>query len=392
MRRVFVTVILAALALAPVSTQQQTTPELPFESVPNPLTLPNDIHFGEIGGVAVNSKKHVFVFSRGNVSGAAYMAQAAQLLEFDATGKFVREIGKNNFALSYAHAVRIDKQDNIWIVDKGSNMIVKFNPQGRAEWMFGRKGESSHLDVPPDYASQLGLILQRAGVAVTIPPNNNPRNPVPVHRDNVFNQPTDVAWDSKGNSYFSDGYVNSRVGKANAKGEWVASWGSLGSGPGQFDTPHGIAVSPADEIYVADRGNRRIQVFTTEGKYIREFTIDVPVDPTRGKIVYGVELPNAKTGSQAPGAPDALCMTPGPNPVLFVGDLYPSRVYKVSLEGKLLGVYGQPGRNLGEFGWIHAIACPSEDEIWVGELINWRVQKLMTKGKGVRPATAARKQ
>ena len=392
MRRVFVAVILAVAALAPVSTQQQAVPELPFESVPNPLTMPNDVHFGEIGGVAVNSKKHVFVFSRGNVSGAAYMAQAAQLLEFDATGKFVREIGKNNFALSYAHAVRIDKQDNIWIVDKGSNMIVKFNPQGRAEWMFGRKGESSHLDVPPDYASQLGVILQRAGVAVTLPPNNNPRNPVPVHRDNVFNQPTDVAWDSKGNSYFSDGYVNSRVGKANAKGEWVASWGSLGSGPGQFDTPHGIAVSPADEIYVADRGNRRIQVFTTEGKYIREFTIDVPVDPTRGKIVYGVELPNAKTGSQAPGAPDALCMTPGPNPVLFVGDLYPSRIYKVSLEGKLLGVYGQPGRNLGEFGWIHAIACPSEDEIWVGELINWRVQKLVTKGKARPTAAAARKQ
>ena len=391
MRRVFVAVVLAVAALAPVSTQQQAVPELAFESVPNPLTMPNDVHFGEIGGVAVNSKKHVFVFSRGNVSGAAYMAQAAQLLEFDATGKFVREIGKNNFALSYAHAVRIDKQDNIWIVDKGSNMIVKFNPQGRAEWMFGRKGESSHLDVPPDYASQLGLILQRAGVAVTLPPNNNPRNPVPVHRDNVFNQPTDVAWDSKGNSYFSDGYVNSRVGKANAKGEWVASWGSLGNGPGQFDTPHGIAVSPADEVYVADRGNRRIQVFTTEGKYIREFTIDVPVDPTRGKIVYGVELPNAKTGSQAPGAPDALCMTPGPNPVLFVGDLYPSRVYKVSLEGKLLGVYGQPGRNLGEFGWIHAIACPSEDEIWVGELINWRVQKLVTKGKARPTSAAARK-
>ena len=391
MRRVFVAVVLTVAALAPVSTQQQAVPELAFESVPNPLTMPNDVHFGEIGGVAVNSKKHIFVFSRGNVSGAAYMAQAAQLLEFDATGKFVREIGKNNFALSYAHAVRIDKQDNIWIVDKGSNMIVKFNPQGRAEWMFGRKGESSHLDVPPDYASQLGLILQRAGVAVTLPPNNNPRNPVPVHRDNVFNQPTDVAWDSKGNSYFSDGYVNSRVGKANAKGEWVASWGSLGNGPGQFDTPHGIAVSPADEVYVADRGNRRIQVFTTEGKYIREFTIDVPVDPTRGKIVYGVELPNAKTGSQAPGAPDALCMTPGPNPVLFVGDLYPSRVYKVSLEGKLLGVYGQPGRNLGEFGWIHAIACPSEDEIWVGELINWRVQKLVTKGKARPTAAAARK-
>jgi NHL repeat len=387
-RRVFVAVVLAVAALAPVSTQQQAIPELAFESVPNPLTMPNDIHFGEIAGVAVNSKKHIFVFSRGNLTGPAYMNQAAQLLEFDAAGKFLREVGKNTFGMSYAHAVRIDKQDNIWIVDKGSNMIVKFNPQGRVEWVFGRKGESSHLDVPPDYASQIGVLLKRAGLPVELPPNNNPRNPVPVHRDNNFNQPTDVAWDSKGNSYFSDGYVNSRVAKVNARGEWIASWGSLGSGPGQFDTPHGIAVSPADEIYVADRGNRRIQVFTPEGKYIREFTIDVPVDTSKGKITYGVELPNAKTGSQAPGAPDALCMTPGPNPVLFVGDLYPSRIYKVSLEGKLLGVYGQPGRNLGEFGWIHAIACPSEDEIWVGELINWRVQKLVTKSSA--PRTAAR--
>jgi len=370
-----------AVGLLAVPAAAQSVPELPFEPVKDFFKMPNDVHFGEIGGVAVNSQGHVFVFHRGNVTGAAYMAQAAQVLEFDKDGKYLREIGKNNFALAYAHAVRIDKQDNIWIVDKGSNMIVKFNPQGRPEWMFGRRGESSHFDAPPDYASQIGAVLKRAGVDVKLPENNNPRNPIPVHRDNVFNQPTDVAWDSKGNSYFSDGYVNSRVGKANAKGEWVGSWGSLGSGPGQFDTPHGVAVSPKDEIFVADRGNRRIQVFDTEGKYLREFTIDVPVDTKRGKIVYGGENPNGKTGSQAPGAPDALCMTPGPNPVLFVGDLYPSRIYKVSLEGKVLGVYGQPGRNPGEFGWIHAIACPSEDEIYVGELINWRVQKLVTKKK-----------
>ncbi|MDO8677695.1 MAG: peptidyl-alpha-hydroxyglycine alpha-amidating lyase family protein [Acidobacteriota bacterium] len=379
MKRLLFAVSFVTWFMAPVASQTPAVPELPFESVPDPLTLPSDMHFGEIAGVAVNAKGHVFVFSRGNSVGPAYMATASQLLEFDPKGKFVREIGKNNFAWAYAHAVRVDKQDNIWVVDKGSNMILKFNPQGRVVWVFGRKGESSHLDVPPDYASQMAGLLQRAGVAVTVPPNNNPRNPVPVHRDNAFNQPTDVAWDSQGNSYFSDGYVNSRVAKVNAKGEWVASWGSLGKGPGQFDTPHGIAVGPKDEIYVADRGNRRIQVLDNTGKYLREFTIDVPVDTTRGKIVYGQEAPNATTGSLAPGAPDALCMTPGPNPVLFVGDLYPSRIYKVSLDGKLLGVYGQPGRNLGEFGWIHAIACPSENEIWVGELINWRVQKLVTR-------------
>jgi hypothetical protein len=385
MKRLILAVSFVAWALVPVSTQTPApaaVPELPFESVPDPFTMPPDISFGEVAGVATNSKGNIFVFSRGNSTGPAYMATAAQLLEFDPKGKFLREIGKNNFGWAYAHAVRIDKQDNIWVVDKGSNLILKMNPQGRVVWVFGRKGESSHLDVPPDYASQMSGILQRAGVAITTPANNNPRNPVPVHRDNVFNQPTDVAWDSQGNAYFSDGYVNSRVAKVNAKGEWIASWGSLGNGPGQFDTPHGLAVSPKDEIFVADRGNRRIQVLDTTGKFLREFTIDVPVDTKRGKIVYGAETPNAKTGSQAPGAPDALCMTPGPNPVLFVGDLYPSRIYKVSLEGKVLGVYGQPGRNLGEFGWIHAIACPSENEIYVAELINWRVQKLVTKKGG----------
>jgi streptogramin lyase len=383
----YVLLTLLLLGAAALPSAAQSVPQLPFESVPNPLKLPDDVHFGEVAGIAVNSKGHIFVFSRGNSTGPSYMATAAQLLEFDGNGKFLREIGKNLYAWSYAHAVRIDKEDNIWVVDKGSDMILKLNPQGRVVWVFGRKGEASHYQVPPDTASTLTGLLSRAGVAITPPANNNPRNPVPVHRDNVFNQPTDVAWDSQGNSYFSDGYVNSRVGKANARGEWVASWGSLGSGPGQFDTPHGIAVSPKDEIYVADRGNRRIQVFDPSGKLLRQFTIDVPVAAT-GKVVYGEARPDLKTGSQAPGAPDALCMTPGPNPVLFVGDLYPSRIYKVSLEGKVLGVYGGPGRNLGEFGWIHAIACPSENEIWVGELINWRVQKLVSKGNA--PRTAAR--
>ena len=382
MRRVLLAAVVLGLTMTPAF--GQNVPELPFESVPNPLKLPNDIHFGEIAGVAVNSSGHVFVFSRGNSVGPSYMATASQLLEFDANGNFVREIGKNLNAWSYAHAVRVDPQDNIWVVDKGSNMILRFTPEGHVDWVFGRKGEASHLIVPPDYQTVMSRLLDRAGVDIEVPESNNPRWPIPVHQDNSFNQPTDVAWDSEGNSYFSDGYINSRVGKANARGEWVASWGSLGSGPGQFDTPHGIAVSPADEIYVADRGNRRIQVFEPDGTYIREFVVDVPVDVTRGKVVYGGENPNGTRGALAPGAPDALCMTPGPNPVLFIGDLYPSRIYKVSLEGKVLGVYGQPGRNLGEFGWIHGIACPSEDEIWVAELINWRVQKLVTRGMGSR--------
>jgi hypothetical protein len=378
-KRISIACLIVLVATSAFVQAQPAVPTIPFESVPNPLKMPNDVHFGEIGGVAVNSKGNVFVFSRGNSTGPAYMATAAQLLEFDRTGKFIREIGKNLYAWSYAHAVRIDKQDNIWVVDKGSDMVIKFNPEGRVEWVFGRKGEASHYQMPPDTASTLTGLLSRAGVAVNPPTPNNPRNPVPVHRNGYFNQPTDVAWDSQGNGYISDGYINSRVAKVSNRGEWLASWGSLGTGPVQFDTPHGVAVAPNDEIFVADRGNRRVQVLDTNGKFLRQFTIDVPV-PADAKPAIGDAPENLKTGSLAPGAPDALCMTPGPNPVIFVGDLYPSRIYKVSLDGKVLGVYGKAGKNLGEFGWIHAIACPSENEIWVGELLNWRIQKLVVKG------------
>jgi hypothetical protein len=358
---------------------QTLPPTIPFESVPNPLRLPPDIHFGEVAGVAINSKGHIFVFSRGNVTGPAYMATAAQLLEFDANGKYIREIGKNLYAWSYAHAVRIDRNDNIWVVDKGSDMIIKLNPEGRVEWVFGRKGEASHYQLPPDTAVTLSALLARAGLTVNPPQPNNPRNPVPRHQDGYFNQPTDVAWDAQGNSYFTDGYINSRVAKASNRGEWMASWGSLGNGPGQFDTPHGVAVGPSGDIFIADRGNRRIQVLDQNGKFLRQFTIDVPV-PADARPALGAAPTNLTTGSQAPGAPDALCITPGPNPVIFAADLYPGRIYKVSLDGKVLGMYGKSGKNLGEFGWVHAIACPSENEIWVGELLNWRVQKLVAKG------------
>ena len=378
MKRTMATLLAVFASWLQIVSAQQAVPTIPFESVPNPLKLPPDIHFGEVAGVAVNSKGHIFVFSRGNVNGPSYMAAAAQLLEFDQTGKYLREIGKNLYAWSYAHAVRIDKQDNIWVVDKGSDTVIKFTQEGRVEWVFGRKGEASHYQQPPDTAASLSQILRRAGVEVNTPTPPNPRNPPPVHQDGYFNQPTDVAWDAQGNAYFSDGYVNSRVAKASNRGEWLLSWGSFGKDPGQFDTPHGLAVAPNGDVFVADRGNRRIQVFDQSGKFIRQFTIDVPV-PADAKPAIGAAPRELTTGSLAPGAPDALCMTPGPNPVIFTGDLYPGRVYKVSLEGKVLGVYGKSGKNLGEFGWIHAIACPSENEIYVGELLNWRVQKLVVK-------------
>src|SRR6202048_2636945 len=103
--------------------------EIPFDSVPDFLKLPPDLYLGEASGVAVNSKGHVFVFSRGHTNGPAYGAAAAQLLEFDADGKFLREIGHNLYAWSFAHSVKVDKDDNIWVADKGSDMVIKFDPE-----------------------------------------------------------------------------------------------------------------------------------------------------------------------------------------------------------------------------------------------------------------------
>lgn len=128
---------------------QQAVPEIAYDSVPNLLKLPPDLHLGEATGVAVNSRGHIFVYSRGNSTGPAFAATASQLLEFDRNGTFLREIGRNLYAWSFGHVVRVDKDDNVWAVDKGSDMVIKFNPEGRVEMVFGRKPEASDAEAKP---------------------------------------------------------------------------------------------------------------------------------------------------------------------------------------------------------------------------------------------------
>src|SRR5262249_26243168 len=123
---------LAALAslVANLALAQDAPPTITYESVPNLLKLPDDMHLGEAAGVAVNSKGHIFVYSRGgSSSGPAYGNTASQLLEFNPSGKFVREIGKNLYAWAFAHTVRIDKTANISATTTASPMILNFNPQ-----------------------------------------------------------------------------------------------------------------------------------------------------------------------------------------------------------------------------------------------------------------------
>jgi len=278
------------------------------------------------------------------------------LLEFDQNGVFVREVGKGLYGWAFAHSVRIDKDDNIWAIDKGSDMVIKFNPAGRVIWVFGRRKESADEDTKPWEHAEPPL------AAI----------------DGLFRQPTDVAWDSKGNIYISDGYINSRVAKYDKDGNWVKQWGTKGTAPGQFNLPHAIAIDNSDNIYVGDRSNRRIQVFDTEGKFLRMFAIDVPPDP-KTRAVNG-NTPSGQALARVIGAPNSICITPGPNQVMFVGEsTYPGRIFKVSLDGKVLGVIGSSGRQLKQFSGAHALACPSDKEIYAAETSNWRVQKLILK-------------
>jgi DNA-binding beta-propeller fold protein YncE len=312
----FVASLTSAFALG----QQAPSTAIAFDADPRPVKLPPDTHLGEVAGVAVNSKGHIFVYHRGGLR--------TQLLEFNADGSFLRYIGNDLYGFSFAHVVKIDKEDNIWCVDEGSNMVIKFDPSGEVLLLLGRKPES--VEAP------------------------GPGEPQRTPRQEWFNRPTDVGWDSAGNIYVSDGYGNSRVAKFDKNGNFIKAWGQRGSAPGQFHIPHSLVVDDSGKVYVGDRENKRIQVFDGQGTFLTQFT-------------------NV-------GAPWAICITPGPNQVLYSADSDATgRIYKLDLQGNLLGFLGTKGKQPGQFGWVHEMACPSENVIYVGELLNWRVQKLTLK-------------
>jgi hypothetical protein len=308
----------------------ENVPEIPYESVPNFLKLPPNLYLGEGIGVATNSKGHVFVYTR---------SQETRLFEFDQTGKFLREIGQGLYGFLFAHAVRVDKDDNIWAVDEGSNMVIKFNPEGRVIMTMGRRPEAVEglLETPP---------------AANVPPAE----------PYLFNRPTDVAWDANGNIFISDGYGNSRVVKYDKNGRFITSVGTKGNGPTQLNLPHGIASDAKGNIYVADRTNRRIQVFDNDLSYKASYT-------------------NV-------GAPWSLCVTPGPHQYLYSSNSNPDNgnseigavtgeIYKMELDGTIVGKFGKAGKQLGEFSTTHAIDCRNENELLVSEITAWRVQKIV---------------
>jgi DNA-binding beta-propeller fold protein YncE len=337
---------------------QQSVPQISYQSVPDFFKYPFEMNLGDMASVAVDSKGNIYMLSRSNVSGPAYAQMGAQILEFDKTGKFVREVAPRLYAWSFVHSIRIDKEDYIWVADKGSDMVVKINSNtGHVAMVFGRRAEASD-----DGGGAPRWHIQDRGT---------PKLPPPTDSD--FRQPTDIAWDPQGNTFISDGYVNSRVAVFNKDGEPIRQFGEFGKGPGQFNNPHSIAVDVKGNVYVADRGNGRTQVFDNDGKFQREIRLQgIPIPPS-------IHVWNGRpdVGVNAPASPWSLCITSGPTQYLYIGDGYPGRVYKLTLDGIVLGMFGRSGRGPGQFGWVHGIACPSENELYIADENNWRVQKII---------------
>jgi hypothetical protein len=191
-------------------------PLIPFETV-DFIKLPPGRNLGEVLGVAVDSKGNVVILNHPGsaTSGPLYGNATTEILEFDRNGKLIREIGHGVYALGYSHSVRFDKYDNLWVVDKGTDSVIKFDPTGKVLMNLGRRAEGF------DSAHEEHLKQAEA---------------VPI--DGWFRAPTDVAWDADDNIFVSDGYVNSRIAKMTKDGDWIKSWGKYGrGGPNADENP-----------------------------------------------------------------------------------------------------------------------------------------------------------
>ena len=336
----FIQALLAAALIAGVpAAAQGDAPEIRFDSASNALQLPAGVYLGEVGGVATNSHGDIFVYTRSGHptisigTARAFANGGSRLFEFDPSGKFVREIGKDSYGFMFAAQVRVDPNDNIWVVDQMTSMVIKFDPQGRLLMLLGRKAENVNVPTRPTKGDGAG------------------------RPTDLFERPTDVAWDAAGNIFVADGLGNARIAKFDKDGKFVKSWGKKGTATGDFANVRSIAVDAQGNVYAADGGNKRVQVFDNDGNFKTAFT----------------NVGNAQ----------ALCMTKGSNQVLYVSNSNPpddidrdGEIYKMRLDGTMIGKFGKAGKLPKEFGTVNAIDCRNENTLYVGEIGNLRVQKL----------------
>jgi peptidylamidoglycolate lyase len=277
---------------------------LAYKVAPAWPMLPKGMNFGEVSGVDVDRNGNVWVFNRGRWP----------VMQFDKTGHLLQSWTAEGFPVKSSHGLRVGPDGNLWCVDVEAHAVFKMSPEGRILMVLGQQGGKPGNDTAED----------------------------------GFNRPTNVAFRSNGNVYVSDGYVNSRVVEFNPAGEFVRKWGSKGTGEGQFDLVHDVAVDQQGRIYVADRNNERIQVFSEEGKFLAQWN--------------GI------------GAPWGIYYVAKEQAIYMCDGKY-NRILKLNLEGQIVGALSSWGKAPGKVDFAHSIAVDPEGSIYVAEIKNWRVQK-----------------
>jgi hypothetical protein len=283
-----------------------------YESTPAWGELPSNVVMGEVAGVAVDSRDHVYAFNRGS----------HPVIIFDDAGNFAASWGEDFFIRP--HAIEIGHDGFVYCADEGRHTVTKHTLDGELVLEIGTSPE-----------------------------------PSPFHSGRPFNRCTHTALSPEGDIYVSDGYGNARIHKFSPDGKLLMSWGSAGMGEGAFNLPHNIVCSPDGVVYVADRENHRIQVFSADGEFLDKWD-----DLHR---------------------PSALHLTGGPDPVFVVGELGPvmrfnrgapnlgPRLSIVDSAGQILArlnVAPAAGAGPGQFVSPHGIATDSRGDIYVGEVAN----------------------
>ncbi len=290
----------------PALAELKSGPALPHHVVADWAQLPKGWNFGETSGVDVDKDDNVWVFNRG----------AHPVIQFDKSGKMLQ--AWTEVPLKTAHGLRVDRDGNIWTVDVEAHRLMKFTPGGRLLMMIGQVGGAAGTNDTKD----------------------------------GFNRPTNLTLAPNGDFFVADGYVNSRVVKFNKSGEYLTHWGQKGTGDGEFNLVHDVALDSQGRLYVADRTNQRVQIFDQNGKFLGKWT-----DLGSPWGLYYVQRENA----------------------LYMCDGVNNRILKLNLDGQVLGVLSSYGKIPGKLDYPHTLAVDSTGAIYVAEIKNWRVQKFALK-------------
>lgn len=319
--------LLAAFLAAALASAAFAASQGGFRVVHGWPILPEGRVLGSAAGVAVNARGEVFVFHR---AGRVWteplptdpLAAPAIAVFDNRTGRFLREIGAGTFAMP--HGLSVDREGNLWATDVALHEVIKLAPDGKILLTLGTRGQ----------------------------PGDDARH---------FNRPTQVGFAHDGTILIADGYRNTRIARFSADGRFLGQWGTPGKGPGEFNTPHGIAIDATGKVYVADRENDRIQVFAPDGK-----PLAIWASPLIGRP-YGIAVlgPNrfaiADGGEQPETGPDR------------------SALVIVDGSGKVLERIGRFGNQDGQFRMAHHLAVDPQGAIYVVDITGQRVQKFVRR-------------